>query len=90
MNGQVEILVEAESGIALHTGNWQGLRVRFRQAGTRTWSKFLVVGAPEQSLRDLLSAALLVVAHSDAGKLQLPDTVVVPGVDAQLELGATA
>lgn len=71
MTGQVEILVEPESGITLGSGPWQGLRIRYRQEGGRLWEKFLVVGAAEQSLRDLLFAALFVVAHSD-GRTLLP------------------
>jgi hypothetical protein len=67
VNGQIEILIEADDGVFLDDGErWQGLRVRYRAAGERRWAKFIVVGAPGQSLRDLLGAAIATVARSDS------------------------
>ena len=69
MTGRVEIVIEADGGVFLDGGDrWDGLRVRYRQAGTRRWARFIVVAAPGQSLRDLVSAAVAVVARSDAGQ----------------------
>jgi hypothetical protein len=86
--GEVEILIQAAHGVDDGTGPWEGLLVSYRHAGG-TWARVKVVGVPGQTLRDLLSAALLVVAHSGA-RGTVPDSVTVGGVDAQLELGATA
>lgn len=86
MTGQVEIVIEADGGVFPESGKrWDGLVVRYRAGGTRRWAKFIVVGAPGQSLRDLVSAAIEVVGRSESKF----DGRTVAGT--QLELGgATA
>jgi hypothetical protein len=76
VNGYVEIVVNAVDGTRHDDGEpWRGLLVRHRGRGSRRWSKFIVVGAAGQSLRDLLSAAIATVASTDArpadGEVQL-------------------
>jgi hypothetical protein len=67
VTGKVEILIDAADGAFLETDErWNGLRVRYRELGTRgAWSKFIVVASDGQSLRDLLIAAIAVVQLSD-------------------------
>jgi hypothetical protein len=88
VTGQVEMLIDGVDGTVLGTGaKFEGLRVRYRQAGTRRWSKFIVVRAPGQSLLDLLVAAIAVVSHVDAQH----DVGKLDGVQITLDLsGARA
>lgn len=82
--GSVEILIEGAGGTSIDTdASWSGLRVRYRQVGSRSWSKFIAVGQPGQSLLDLLGAAIAVVSLVDPPK---GGRAIVPGT--QLELGS--
>lgn len=90
MIGQVEILVDAASGVLLQSGQrWQGLRVRYRPDSARRWEKFNVVGAPGQSLRDLLTAAIFVVSRTGPAGDGLPATLAIDAGE-QLDFGAIA
>jgi hypothetical protein len=85
--GQVEILIDADGGVFLDTGDrWEGLRVRYRTVGERRWAKFILVGAEGQSLRDLLDAAVAVVARSDSAGIAHPTRASCE----QLQLGGAA
>jgi hypothetical protein len=71
VTGKVEIVVAADGGVFLEGGGgWQGLQVRYRSVGARRWAKFIVIGAPGQSLLDLLGAAIVVVSLADAAGIR--------------------
>jgi hypothetical protein len=90
VNARVEILVDATSGVPIESGqHWEGLRVRYRQEGVRRWEKFIAVGAPGQSLRDLLFASIFVVSRANQPGGGLPATLTID-TQEQLDLGATA
>lgn len=76
VNPQVEIEITGDHGVTVALGGgpsrpWFGVRVRYRAAGARRWSKFIVEAPAGQSLRLAVLVAIAVVGMNDEQRGQL-------------------